>query len=222
MVNGKLVATFQVTGITCLDCAQKFEKAVRELPGIVRASLNSVTGKLTVEGAADLAAIRRLGQEEDYTIEAVEQIVAPSITIFQVDGITCLDCAKKFEKAVGELTGVIKASLNTMTGKLTVEGDANFKAIQELGKNEDYTVVIAPQAGSIHSAVFQVEGITCLDCAQKFEKAVGGMPDVTKASLNTVTGKLTVEGRADLAGIRQLGLEENYTIQPETGQAAQP
>gem|GEM_PF-4952016 len=42
--------------------------------------------------------------------------------------------------------------------------------------------------------VFQVEGITCMDCAQKFEKAVGELPGVTKASLNTMTGKLTVEG----------------------------
>ena len=128
----------------------------------------------------------------------------------------------KFEKAVGGMPGVIKASLNTMTGKLTVEGEANFKAIQELGKDEDYRVSISMQSESIQTAVFQVEGITCMDCAQKFEKAVGGMPGVIKASLNTMTGKLTVEGKADLAGIRQLGLEENYTIQPEAGQAAQP
>ena len=128
-VNEKLLATFQVTGITCLDCAQKFEKAVNELPGVMRASINTVTGKLTVEGKADLTSIRRLGREEDYVVDPVEPSNVTKETIFQIEGITCLDCAKKFEKAVGELTGVIKASLNTMTGKLTVEGDANFKAI---------------------------------------------------------------------------------------------
>ena len=143
------------------------------------------------------------------------------VTVFQVEGITCLDCAQKFEKAVSELTGVSKVSLNTMTGKLTVEGDANFKTIQELGKDEDYTVAIVTQPSGLQTAVFQVEGITCLDCAQKFEKAVGGMPGVTKATLNTMTSKLTVEGRVDLAGIRRLGLEENYTIRPETVQSAQ-
>ena len=212
--------TFQVIGITCLDCAQKFEQAVKNLPGVVKASLNTMTGKLTVEGLADLTAIRRLGQEEGYTVEPDKQSRECKVTVFQVDGITCMDCAQKFEKGVGELQGISKASLNTMTGKLTVEGDANLKAIQELGKDEDYTVTVAARAVSSEVADFQVEGITCLDCAQKFEKAVSEMPGVIKASLNAVTGKLTVEGRVDLAGIRQLGLEENYTIQPETERAA--
>lgn len=61
----------QVSGITCLDCAAKFERAVNALPGVVKASLNTMTGRLTVEGTADLAAIRRLGQDENYTITPV-------------------------------------------------------------------------------------------------------------------------------------------------------
>ena len=155
---------------------------------------------------------------------AIEETAATGnkVTVFQVEGITCLDCAQKFEKAVSELTGVSKVSLNTMTGKLTVEGDANFKAIQELGKDENYTVAIVTQPGGLQTAVFQVDGITCLDCAQKFEKAVGGMPGVIKATLNTMTSKLTVEGRVDLAGIRRLGQEEDYTINSEEGESAQP
>jgi len=222
IMTGNRVTVFQVNDITCLDCAQKFEQAVKGLPGVMGASLNTMTGKLIVDGKADLEAIRRLGKEENYSVEPIEQGGAAKVIVFQVDGITCMDCAQKFEKAVNEMPGVIKASLNTMTGKLTVEGEANLKAIQELGKDEDYTISLDAQPGSQIAAVFQVDGITCLDCAQKFEKAVGEMPGVIKASLNTMTGKLTVEGRADLAVIRQLGLEENYTIQPEAGQAAQP
>ena len=30
----KKETAFQVTGITCLDCAQKFEQAVKGLPGV--------------------------------------------------------------------------------------------------------------------------------------------------------------------------------------------
>ena len=69
-------------------------------------------------------------------------------------------------------------------------------------------------------ATFLVDGITCLDCARKFEQMVGKMPGVTTVSLNAMTRKLTIEGRADLEAIRRLGLEENYTIHPEAGQAA--
>ncbi|HWR38079.1 MAG TPA: heavy metal translocating P-type ATPase [Patescibacteria group bacterium] len=74
-----------------------------------------------------------------------------------------------------------------------------------------------PRPGS--DTLYQVDGITCMDCAQKFEKAVGSLPGVVKASLNTMTGKLTVQGTVDLAAIRRLGAEEDYKI---TSCAAQP
>lgn len=51
-----------------MDCAAKFEKNVAALPGVTRASLNATVGKLTVEGAVDLEAIRREGKKENYTI----------------------------------------------------------------------------------------------------------------------------------------------------------
>lgn len=75
----KTVTTFQVNGITCMDCARKFELAVNELPGVSKASLNSMTGKLIVEGVAELAAIRRLGREEDYTINPEGGHAAPTV-----------------------------------------------------------------------------------------------------------------------------------------------
>ncbi len=152
-VINKQKVVFQVDGITCLDCAQKFEKAVNELPGVLSASLNTMTGKLTVEGMADLAAIRRLGQDENYTINPMEQVKNKAPTVFQVDGITCLDCAQKFEKAVNELPGVLSASLNTMTGKLAVEGRASLEDIRQLGQDENYKINPVVQQRSIAQPV---------------------------------------------------------------------
>lgn len=202
----------QVTGITCLDCAQKFERAVSDLPGVIQASLNAVTGKLRIEGKVDLTTIQSLGEEEDYTISIDTASPKSKITIFKINGITCLDCARKFEKAVNDLPGVCQATLNTMTGKLKVEGEADLKAIRELGKEEDYMVAIDAPASIVKTTVYQVDGITCLDCAQKFEKAVHDLPGVVKASLNAVTGALTVEGVPSLMSIQNLGREEGYTI----------
>lgn len=65
-----------------------------------------------------------------------------------------------------------------------------------------------------NKTALKVNGITCMDCAQKFEKSVGELPNVTSATLNTVTGKLIIEGTADLNAIRKLGQEENYVISP--------
>jgi Cd2+/Zn2+-exporting ATPase len=77
--NATAQTVLQVDGITCLDCAGKFETAVRQLPGVVSASLNPMSGRLTLTGAVDLPAIRALGREEDYTIIPVDQrsVIAP-------------------------------------------------------------------------------------------------------------------------------------------------
>lgn len=51
-----------------MDCAVKFEKNIAALPGVTRASLNAIRGKLKVEGAISLDAIRGEGRKENYTI----------------------------------------------------------------------------------------------------------------------------------------------------------
>lgn len=75
----------QVRGITCLDCAARFEKNVAALPGVTRASLNPATGKLTIEGVVDLEAIRREGQKENYTIVVPQESSRPVETGAKVD-----------------------------------------------------------------------------------------------------------------------------------------
>ncbi len=205
---------FQVTGITCMDCAQKFEKDVAALPGVTRAVLNTMTGKLTVDGTVDLETVRRLGGEHDYTVDVVSEPVRPAVTTFQVDGICCMDCAAKFEKQVTALPGVGQVNFNKVTGKLAIEGTADLAAIQRLGAEENYTVTLVEPLENANVHLFQVDGICCMDCAAKFEQAVAALPGVKSVNLNKVTGKLSLEGAVDLEAIRRLGAEENYTISP--------
>ncbi|MBC9785696.1 cadmium-translocating P-type ATPase [Heliobacterium chlorum] len=133
---------FQIDGICCLDCAAKFEKSVASLPGVIKSTLNPMTGKLTVVGNVDLPAIRRLGKEENYRVHPIEKPAAASKTVLSVDGICCLDCASKFERRVASLPGITSASLNTMTGKMTLDGTIDIEAIQQLGRAENYQIHI--------------------------------------------------------------------------------
>ncbi|NMC32083.1 MAG: cadmium-translocating P-type ATPase [Veillonellaceae bacterium] len=71
--NATAQTVLQVDGITCLDCAGKFETAVRQLPDVISASLNPMTGRLTLTGVVDLPAIRALAREEGYTIFPLDQ-----------------------------------------------------------------------------------------------------------------------------------------------------
>lgn len=66
--NENAIKKFRITGITCLDCAQKFEQAVRERPGVVRVSLNTMTGVMEVEGKILLNDIQSMGKSEGYSV----------------------------------------------------------------------------------------------------------------------------------------------------------
>jgi Zn2+/Cd2+-exporting ATPase len=71
--SSEQVVLFAVNGITCLDCAAKFEQAVKKLPGVHNASLNVMAGKLTIEGVVDLELLRQLGRAEHYSITPMKR-----------------------------------------------------------------------------------------------------------------------------------------------------
>ena len=49
--------------------------------------------------------------------------------VYRVQGFTCANCAKKFERNVKELDGVKDALVNFGASKLTVYGDTTIEAI---------------------------------------------------------------------------------------------
>ena len=52
--------------------------------------------------------------------------------VFRFEGLECPNCAKKLEAALLTIDGVSAASVNYITGKMTIEGDdARFDAIVE-------------------------------------------------------------------------------------------
>ena len=61
---------------------------------------------------------------------------------------------------------------------------------------------------------FRVQGITCMDCAEKFRRRVADLPGVRSASLNTLRGTISIEGGVSLDRLRELGRAERYTISP--------
>lgn len=74
-VKGSQVMVFQVEGITCTNCAAKFERNLRAIPGVTKATLNIRTGKLIVEGVGDLEtfeAVRDQGRIDNYILSLIE------------------------------------------------------------------------------------------------------------------------------------------------------
>lgn len=58
----------RLIGLDCAHCAAKIERAVQELPGVSGASLNFLTGRLTVEGEE-----QALAELFDHTVRLVRR-----------------------------------------------------------------------------------------------------------------------------------------------------
>ena len=105
--------------------------------------------------------------------------------------MTCASCAQTVEKAAKKVTGVINASVNLATEKLSIEYDESSFSFDELQKAVDGSGYgIESQASTTQT--FSLEGMTCASCAQTIEKAVSNMQGVETAAVNLATEKLTL------------------------------
>lgn len=140
-----------IRGMTCAACAQRIEKTLRKLSGIVQANVNLASEKLFVEydsGSIELTAIKEAVAKIGY--EVVEQTNDSNVTI-PIGGMTCAACAQRVEKGIKKLEGVTSVSVNFATEKATVVYDpqtVRLSAIREAIEKAGYKVLEINKAGA--------------------------------------------------------------------------
>lgn len=115
--------TVSISGMTCAACASRVQKAVARLDGVATANVNLATEKLTVEfdpQKTGLPAIKEAVERAGYGV--IEGNKNKTVTI-PIGGMTCAACARRVEKAISKLDGVVNANVNLATEKATVEYD---------------------------------------------------------------------------------------------------
>jgi len=126
--------------------------------------------------------------------------------IVGISGMTCAACAKRIERVVGKLEGVVQASVNFAAEKLSVEYDAqkvSLDKIKETVKDAGYGIVEDQRKNTV---TIPIGGMTCAACANRIEKVLGRKEGVLRASVNFATEKATVEydpQKIRLSAIRQ-------------------
>ncbi|MDR2909303.1 MAG: heavy metal translocating P-type ATPase [Oscillospiraceae bacterium] len=100
-----------------------------------------------------------------------------------IEGMTCAACARRVEKVSSRQAGVISASVNYATEKLTLTVESSafseeslFAAVKKAG----YALKLPDPA----RAVIPVEGMTCAACAARIERGLAKLPGVGKATVN--------------------------------------
>ncbi|WP_080435226.1 heavy metal translocating P-type ATPase [Burkholderia ubonensis] len=123
----------EIEGMTCASCVARVEKALANVPGVTRASVNLATERATVDAAAVVTtaqlvdAVRQAGYQATPVAEP-EPAIAPDAALgaieLDIGGMTCASCAGRVEKALANVPGVARASVNLATERATVHGAA--------------------------------------------------------------------------------------------------
>ena len=103
-----------IQGMTCASCAARVEKVLRQLPGVTGATVNLATETATVTGTTDAASVQRAIEQAGFSVPT------ESLTL-DIAGMTCASCSARVEKALGNVPGVLDASVNLATEQAAVE-----------------------------------------------------------------------------------------------------
>jgi Cu+-exporting ATPase len=131
-----------VTGMTCANCSLTVERNLKRMDGVTEASVNLATEKAsviydpaTVSETQFLALIRDIGYD-----------VPTAKADLPITGMTCANCARTIERTLGRLDGVVDASANYASERVTVEylpGVVSLARIQQAIRDAGYDVVVA-------------------------------------------------------------------------------
>ena len=107
--------TLPLSGLHCVACVSRVEQAVAEVDGVVEATVNLADEMLTVRSDQELtaAAVAAAVEAAGYEVPAAERTL-------QVEGMHCASCVGQVENAIGDVPGVLDASVNLASGQALV------------------------------------------------------------------------------------------------------
>jgi Cu+-exporting ATPase len=106
-----------IRGMSCASCAANIQKNLAFLQGVEKANVNFATSRATVLFDPQLVK----PQEFISTIRKIGYEVGTVTTEIPIEGIVCASCVQKIEKALLEIRGMAKATVNLATGRVRVE-----------------------------------------------------------------------------------------------------
>ncbi|MGV6984635.1 copper-exporting P-type ATPase CopA [Providencia hangzhouensis] len=216
----------QLSGLNCMKCAGKTQKALEEVDGVATAVVDTTSAK--VYGTADAQTLIAAVQQAGYNAELAQ---TKAITL-ALSGLTCMKCAAKTQQALEAVDGVESATVDTQTAVVrgTASVDALIAAVQAAGyqatvdeshpKTEPLsTTTEQPEADSAaiceipaqesdlgeqpeispmdDSIQLLLDGMTCASCVNKVQKALNSVPGVENARVNLAERSALVTGTAE-------------------------
>ena len=150
-----------------------------------------------------------------------ETITSAEKNVYRVEGLSCANCAGKFERNVKDIPGVQDAKVNFGASKISVYGEPTIEELEKAGAFENLKVIPektrrqVPQEMNQEKNVYRVQGFSCANCAGKFERNVKELPGVQDAKVNFGASKISVYGETSIEELEKAGAFENLKVAPD-------
>ena len=135
-------------------------------------------------------------------------------TALQIEGMTCASCVGRVEKALKDLPGVTRVSVNLATERADIEHDSSLERHKLIETIENAGYDVPEQTYEL-----DIEGMTCASCVGRAEKALRAVPGVSEASVNLATERATIKARASVESLIEAVENAGYDAKERQGSA---
>ncbi|WP_186117478.1 heavy metal translocating P-type ATPase [Burkholderia gladioli] len=233
-----------IAGMTCASCSNRVEKALAQVPGVSRASVNLATERASVRAEASVSAAQLIAAVEKAGYRAtplsagasdIERVPAPTAPARQpieleIGGMTCASCSGRVEKALAQVPGVSRASVNLATERASISVEDSVSAAQLVAAVEKAGYRATPlvadepvpaQSPAAPAIELEIGGMTCASCSGRVEKALAQVPGVSSASVNLATERASIGAEAAVSVAQLVAAVEKagYRATPAAGSA---
>ncbi len=140
-----------IGGMSCINCAHAIEKALYKLNGITQATVNLAAEKALIDYNPTVVDQKTI---ETAIVDAGYQVIHDKADI-QVNGMTCINCAKTIEKVLQPKEGIYSAVVNFAAERVIVEYNSNQISLASIKKaitDTGYEVAEQQGGGTVEDA----------------------------------------------------------------------
>ena len=172
---------FELTGMSCANCAGTIEERVGGLDGVDAVDANYATDEGAVSydpDAVSLGDIVAAVEDAGYGVDT-ETVTVP------ITDLSCANCAEANADALEGVTGVVAAEVNYATDEAQVTyvpAAASLSALYDAIEDAGYTPVTETLSVAITD-------MTCTNCADTVGSALERTPGVVDAHVNAAVSK---------------------------------
>ncbi|WNV18147.1 heavy metal translocating P-type ATPase [Bacillus sp. SI2] len=127
-MNEQKEANLQISGMTCVACANRIEKGLKKVEGVHDANVNFALEKTKIMYDPQ----KTNPQQFKEKVESLGYGIVSDKAEFTVSGMTCAACANRVEKRLNKLEGVNGATVNFALESATVDFNPDEINVNEM------------------------------------------------------------------------------------------